>query len=110
MALHAIESDRSNEIAQLYIQWFLALEMKWRQELGETHVVSEDELDNELDFVMNDRHATISNDVLQTPLCAPSLGFLLCHLMHFLFRGLHYSLKNEAKLQVIDFFKENFRF
>ncbi|KAK9178137.1 hypothetical protein WN943_027327 [Citrus x changshan-huyou] len=48
--LHATGSDGSNEIAQHYMQWFLASEIAWK-------------------------HATITDDISHTPFNAPSPGF-----------------------------------
>ncbi|XP_024044864.1 uncharacterized protein LOC18048150 [Citrus clementina] len=86
--LHATGSDGSNEIAQHYMQWFLASEIEWKQELGELNAVSGDEPNNEpnsahsnvqmqqqVDVVMDDRHATITDDISHTPFNAPSPGF-----------------------------------
>ncbi|KAK9185227.1 hypothetical protein WN943_025582 [Citrus x changshan-huyou] len=86
--LHATESDGSNEIAQHYMQWFLASEIEWKQELGELNAVNGDEPNNEpnsahsnvqmqqqVDVVMDDRHATITDDISHTPFNAPSPGF-----------------------------------
>ncbi|GAY68119.1 hypothetical protein CUMW_261690 [Citrus unshiu] len=61
---------------------------QWKQELGELNAVSGDEPNNEpnsahsnvhmqqqVDVVMDDRHATITDDISHTPFYAPSPGF-----------------------------------
>ncbi|KAK9191167.1 hypothetical protein WN943_019778 [Citrus x changshan-huyou] len=86
--LHATGSDGSNAIAQHHMQWFLASEIEWKQELGELNAVSGDEPNNkpnsahsnvqmqqQVDVVVDDRHATITDDISQTPFNAPSPGF-----------------------------------
>ncbi|GAY66973.1 hypothetical protein CUMW_253070 [Citrus unshiu] len=65
--LNATRSDGSNEIVQYYMQWFLALEIEWKQEFGELNV--------QVDVVMDDRHATITDDISHTLFYAPSPGF-----------------------------------
>lgn len=108
--MHATESDGSNEIAQHYMQWFLASEIEWKQELGELNTVSGDEPNNEpnsahsnvqmqqqVDVVMDDRHATITDDISHTPFNLPQ-DFFLRHVMHLLFRGQHRSTKKQAKM------------
>ncbi|KAK9200532.1 hypothetical protein WN944_015730 [Citrus x changshan-huyou] len=87
--LHATGSGGSNEIAQHYMQWFLASEIEWKQELGELNAMSGDEPNNEpnsahsnvqmqpqVDVVMDDRHATITDDISHTPFNLPQDFFL----------------------------------
>ncbi|KAK9195393.1 hypothetical protein WN943_003514 [Citrus x changshan-huyou] len=70
------------------MQWFLASEIEWKQELGKLNAVSGDEPNNEpnsthsnvhmpqqVDVVMDDRHATITDDISHTPFYAPFPGF-----------------------------------
>ncbi|GAY51986.1 hypothetical protein CUMW_138470 [Citrus unshiu] len=116
--LHATGSDGSNEIAQHYMQWFLASEIEWKQELGELNAVSGDEPNNkpnyahsnvqmqqQVDVVMDDRHATITDDISHTPFNAPSPRFFPSPCDHIAptFQKIYDILsKIEEKVQKID--------
>ena len=122
--MHATGSDGSNEIAQHYMQWFLASEIEWKQELGELNAVSGDEPNNEpssahsnvqmqqqVDVVMDDRHATITDDISHTPFNAPSPRFFPSPRNAPTFqRTTPFHEKNEQKCKLVDLFKDILRF
>ena len=106
------------------MQWFLASEIEWKQELGELNTVSGDEPNNEpnsahsnvqmqqqVDVVMDDRHATITDDISHTPFNAPSPGFFPSpRNAPTIKRTTPFHEKNKQKCKLVDLFKDILRF